>query len=476
MASVDMLPKPNPVLRLAASRRRDELEFLPATLEIVESPASPAGRAIGGTIIAVFCVGLLWAWFGKVDIIATATGRIIPTGKTKLIQPFETGVVRAIRVGDGEQVKAGQVLIELDPTSNAADEKRLRRALLQDRLDIARLGALLSDDRDTFGLPEGADPTLTLTARRHMEAQAAEQEAKLGALDRQMAQKRAEQREIDASAAKIEAILPMLRDQRDIREVALRNEFGSRLLFLQADQQFVEQDRQLAVEKRRREEADEALAALERQRAQAVAEYGKGLLAELSKAETSATEHEEEALKAARKRVLQTLTAPVDGTVQQLAVHTLGGVVTPAQQLMVIVPSDSRLEVEAMVPNRDMGFVQVGQPAEIKIDTFNFTRYGLLHGEVRSISQDAITRDKPSDKSGGDNPGAASETSEPKVQELVYAARVTLDHARMRIEDKLMNLTLGMAVTVEIKTGQRRVLEYLLSPLLRYRQDSLRER
>jgi len=169
------------------------------------------------------------------------------------------------------------------------------------------------------------------------------------------------------------------------------------------------------------------------------------------------------------------LTAPVDGTIQQVSVHTVGGVVTPAQQLMVVVPADSPLEIEAMVSNRDIGFVHLGQAAQVKIDTFNFTRYGLLHGKVTSISRDAIARDRPADKSST-AAGAASDSSEPQGQELVYAARIALDNTKMNIDGKLVSLSPGMAVTAEIKTGSRRVIEYLLSPLLRYRQESLRER
>jgi hemolysin D len=143
---------------------------------------------------------------------------------------------------------------------------------------------------------------------------------------------------------------------------------------------------------------------------------------------------------------------------------------------MVIVPADSRLEIEAMISNRDIGFVNPGDPAEIKVDTFNFTRYGLLHGEVLSVSRDAIVRDKPPDRQQQSTPGALSATSEPQGQELNYAARVSLDRTAMQIDDKLVNLSPGMAVTVEIKTGSRRLIEFVLSPLLRYRQESLRER
>jgi hemolysin D len=168
-----------------------------------------------------------------------------------------------------------------------------------------------------------------------------------------------------------------------------------------------------------------------------------------------------------------------DGTVQQIAIHTVGGVVTPAQQLMVIVPADSHLEIEAMVPNKDIGFIAAGQPAEIKVDTFNFTKYGLLHGRVLNVSQDAIVRDKSS--AAGSGTSASADTSSGAAgakggQDLVYAARVSLDRVAMKVDGRMVNLAPGMAVTVEIKTGTRRVIEYLLSPLLRYKQEALRER
>jgi hemolysin D len=181
-------------------------------------------------------------------------------------------------------------------------------------------------------------------------------------------------------------------------------------------------------------------------------------------------------IKAEQRTKLQVLTAPVDGVVQQLAVHTIGGVVTPGQALLAVVPLDSHLEIEAMVSNRDIGFVHAGQAAEVKVDTFSFTRYGLLHGEVLNVSQDAITRDKPNSNSNDKTPGSETASSEPKGQEMNYAARVSLERTQMQVEEKLVNLTPGMAVTVEIKTGSRRIISYLMSPLLRYKQESLRER
>jgi hemolysin D len=162
--------------------------------------------------------------------------------------------------------------------------------------------------------------------------------------------------------------------------------------------------------------------------------------------------------------------------VQQLAVHTEGGVVTPAQVLMSIVPADSHIEIEAMVSNRDIGFVHAGEEAEIKIDTFNFTKYGLLRGRVESVSQDAISRKKPTDKSDESrHTGDESDTSEPAGEELVYSTRISLDQPQMQVDDHLVNLAPGMAVTAEVKTGSRRVIEYLLSPLARHKQQAMRE-
>jgi hemolysin D len=357
-------------------RERDELAFLPAALEIVETPPSPIGRAIGATIIAFFCVALIWATFAHVDIVASASGKVVPSGRVKLIQPFETGVVRAIHVRDGQSVKAGEVLIELDPSITAAERT----------------------------------------------------------------QKEAERDTIAAMIDKLEANEPIIAQRVDIRKTLVDKELGSKLTYLETLQQLTENHKDTAIQKSRFAEANAAVAAI-----------------------------------AARMK-RQVLTAPVDGVVQQLAVHTVGGVVTPAQQLAVVVPSDVVLEIEAMVPNREIGFVHVGQDVQIKIDAFNFTRYGLLHGRVLSMSQDAILRDVQPDKTKDNTPGAESTSSEPKGQELNYAVRVSLDRTQIQVDDTLANLSPGMAVTAEIKTGSRAVLAYILSPLLRHAHDSMHER
>ena len=464
----------NVVVLKRSKPKRSEIEFLPAALEIIETPASPVGRAIAGTIIAFAAIAVAWSCFGEVDIIATAQGRIIPTGKSKVIQPFDTGVVRRIAVADGASVRKGDVLVELDPTTDTSDETRLAFALAQDQLDLARLHALL--DGATFAPPADASPRLALTASHQMTEQATEHRAKLDNLDKQIAQKRAESREIKAGIDKIAADLPLLTEQRDIRSALLQNQYGSRLAYLQIQQQLVESQHELEGQKQKAEETAQALAGLDRQKVAETAEYRKGLLSDLAKAEISANEHAEDLEKAQMKQRLRTLCAPVDGTVQQLAVHTLGGVVTPAQQLMVVVPKGTGLEIEATLPNKDVGFVHKGQPVVIKVEAFTFTRYGLLHGVVKSLSQDVVAPQDQAQHDGRKDTDAANDEQARQAGQPTYVALISLYATSVPTEDGLSPTEPGMAVTTEIKTGKRTVISYLMSPLLRFRQEGLRER
>ena len=465
--------------RRAQQRRRDELAFLPAALEIVETPPSPIKRAIGAVIIALFCVALVWAWWGTIDIVASASGKILPGGRVKVIQPFETGVVRSIKVQDGQAVRAGDVLIELDPTANEAERDHLRNDLLAERLNIARLRAALAGGDDPaadFVAPAGADPELVATQRQLLLNQVTEHRAKIAALMRQQAQKEAEQATTATTIHKLETIIPVIQSRVDIRKTLVEKELGSKLSYFEVLQLLVEQQEEFNVQNSHLRETGAAIAAIRETRGQALAEYRHTLADELAKSGQKANGLAQDLIKAEQRTRLQLLTAPVDGVVQQLAVHTVGGVVTPAQSLLVVVPSDSRLEIEAMVSNHDIGFIHAGQEAEIKIDTFNFTRYGLLHGQVLTVSQDAVIRDRQQDRPNDRQLGTPNDSSEPKGQELNYSARISLDRTQMQIDDRMVNLSPGMAVTVEIKTGSRTILSYLLSPLLRYRQETLRER
>ncbi|MGW1422993.1 HlyD family type I secretion periplasmic adaptor subunit [Bradyrhizobium manausense] len=465
--------------RNAKGRRPEEIAFLPAALEITESPPSPIGRAIAFALMALVCAALAWSALGTIDIVASATGKVVSSGRSKVVQPFETGVVRAIHVQDGQAVKSGDVLIELDPTVNAAERDRLHDDLVAERLNSARLRAALSagDDGSVDLVPPGeADPLLVATQRQLLTNQVGEHRAKLAGLERQEAQKDAEHQTIAATIHKLDALLPVTQQRVDIRKTLMEKEIGSKLTYYETLQLQIEQQEELGVQRSRLKEAESAVAAIRETRIQAEAEYRKSLSDELAKSEQKANGLARDLIKAQQRTKLQQLTSPVDGVVQQLAVHTVGGVVTPAQSLLVIVPTDTRLEIEAMISNRDIGFVEAGQGAAIKIDTFNFTRYGLLEGRVASVSQDAIIRDRPPERGSDRALGTQHDSSEPNGQELGYSARISLDRTQMQVDDRLVSLSPGMAVTVEIRTGSRTILSYLLSPLQRYRHEIMRER
>jgi hemolysin D len=473
-ANQNLVPFPKP--KRPVRRNNYELAFLPAALEIAETPPSPVGRAVGGTIIAIFCVALAWATFGKVDIVTTANGKIIPSGRTKLIQPLETSVVRAILVHDGQQVRAGESLIELDPTMTTAERDHVKGDLVAAQLEVARLRAALSegDPLADFHPPEGATAAQIEMHRQFLLSQMSEQRSKMFELDRQTSQKQAEHSTVEANIAKLQATIPLLQERVDVRKYLFDKALGTKLTYLSEQQDLVGQQQDLLIEQSKLKEADAALAALKETRDRTAAEFRRTLYDDLVKAEQKAAGMAQDAIKADRRAKLQDLVAPVDGVVQQLAVHTVGGVVTPAQALAVVVPLDSHLEIEATLPNDDVGFVHAGQEAEIKVHTFSFTRYGLLHGRVLSVSPDSIAHDGGDDHSHAQN--ASEKDPQQQGQDLVYAVRISLDQRQMHAGDEVVDLGPGMAVTAEVKTGSRRIIGYLLSPLTRYQHDSLRER
>jgi hemolysin D len=465
--------------RMSVDRRREELEFLPAALEIVETPVSAMGRIMMGVIVGLVAVAVAWACIGELDVVATASGRIIPSGQIKVIQPLEIGVVKRILVGDGDHVAAGDVLIELDPTTNAADEKKIAHDLMQAELDVGRLRAALAGNAELFVPPSGSDPTLVEEERRRLAAQLAQHRAKIEGLDRQIEAKAAERDQAQEIIAKIEATLPLLQEKAQMYEQLQKNQLTSKVFRIDAERQLSEERHDRVVTSHQMEGAIAQMASLARQRDEAEAEFRRQALDDLAKATQYAADQRQELIKSAQRTALQTLRAPVAGTVEQLSVHTIGGVATPAQSLMVIVPDGSRLEVEAVLPNRDAGFVHAGQSAELKVEAFTYTRYGLLHGSVLNVSRDALRAEGEAIASDRDQAtgNAGPRGNQGSVAgEPAYVARIGLAESAVETEQGPMPLEPGMSVTAEIKTGQRRVISYLLSPFMRYRHEALRER
>jgi hemolysin D len=464
-------------------RRGYETEFLPAALEVMQTPASPTARLTAGLIVGVCCVALGWSILGHVDIVATAPGTVIPAGKVKVLQPLESGVVKSILVQDGDHVRAGQTLIELDVTVAAAERDRFARDLRQARLDVAALSALRRDQAADDGLagfapPADASDGEIEVARAGALARRAEQLAKLASLEQQIAQKQAEAEENTATIAKLRASLPLLQQKRDLYRQVRLIQGTSQVAVLEAEQAALEGEHNLAIQILHAPELEAARQSLQRQFAQQQATYTHDLLKDLSDARQHADELAQQLSAAAHKAEQTMLTAPIAGTVQQLAIHTLGGVVTPAQPLLTLVPNDAPVLIEATVANDDIGFVAAGQPVEVKVKTFPFTRYGLLHGRVRDVSRAAVRQDanavpKPRRDNGQSDDADARNPDAPTSG---YVAHVTLDRTSLDVDGHGVALAPGMEITAEIKTGRRRVISYLLSPLQRYAHDAMEER
>ena len=443
-------PKPE------TAARRKELAFLPAALEITETPASPTGRWTAITIMGVFTTFVLWATFGQLDIIATAQGRIMPSGRVKVIQPIETAEVTAIHVSDGQRVEAGEILVELNPTGARADRERLADELITARLEAARWAALTAPDPlAAFSTPPEAPDDLAVLNWQFLEGRWREHRANLSSLDGEIAKRRAEAGTIKAEIKRLKAMLPKVREQVEARKDLVAKQVTSRLRLVELEAELADTQGQLDIARSRLKGAEANVEAVIIDRDRVESEFRRDCLEHLTEARRQVTAVEQELIKANERRRLLTLAAPVDGIVQQLAVHTVGGVVTEAQALMVVVPIDGGLEIEVSLMNKDKGFVEDGQEAEIKIESFPFTKYGTIEGTVLHVSSDAVQDEQ---------------------QGLIYPTRVIMAETTIYADGKDVPLTPGMSVTVEIKTGKRKLIDYILAPLKRYQDESMRER
>ena len=438
-----------------------DLDFLPSALEIQESPPSPAGRLVGWLIITIFILSIGWSVLGQVDIVAVGQGRIIPSARVKVVQPFETGVVKRSLVREGELVRAGQVLVELDSTLAAAEVEQLESKLLSSRLEQSRLTALLeaisTEETSSPGLTSPPGATLEQIQRQELRTRQA-----LAAYRATLESSRQNERRQTADLAvtrshlgQLDATIPLISEQSASIKQLVDNNLAARTQWLD-----LERERIVQIEERKRSKsrvlmARASIESLRDEREIYVAEYRATLLSELTELDNAVASYSKELSKARRLEELHHLTAPVSGVVNRLRVHTIGGVVTSAQPLMSIVPANPTLVAEAWIRNKDIGFVSEHQAVSVKVDAFPFTKYGLIEGTITQLSTDAVHDEK---------------------QGWVYAAYVALDQSSVDIGGKEVPLSPGMTVTVEVKVGKRRLIEFLLSPLIRGFKETARER
>ena len=446
------------------TRLTDEVAFLPAALSLQEAPPHPAPRRMAYAIMALFVIALVWAGFGRVDIVAVAPGRIVVSERTKLVQPLERSVVKRVLVQDGDRVQEGQPLVELDPTIATADKASTDEQVKTAESDKLRAGAMRDAlfGADTAG-QRGPNPVFPThwsvaevsSAQMQLAAEWNDITAKMNKLGAEISRRQAEIGTTRELVGKLEVTIPLAR-QREIDVYKLSQEgFMSGHAAQDRARERMELERDLATQRSRMLETQAALRENESARAAFLAEVRRILSDREAQAEFKRQQAAQEQAKATRRAKLTVLTAPVSGTVQQLATHTAGGVVTEAQTLMVIVPDGARVTAEVAMENKDVGFVNAGQSAEIKLETFPFTRYGTVQATVSRVSADAVNDEK---------------------RGALFPATLTLDATQINVDGKLIRLSPGMNLTAEIKTGQRRVIEFLLSPIQRAGNESLRER
>lgn len=454
------------------SRMTDEVAFLPAALSLQETPVHPAPRRFAWGLMILFVLALLWSFFGQVDIVAVAPGRIIVSDRTKVIQPLEASVVRRVLVKDGDRVQAGQVLVELDPTVATADKASVQEQLKSSASEVMRTRALLQSLSNKklltpvllgleagFIQKTGTNSTSGWSDQTATQAQLLSEwhdiSARLAKLDAEGFRRQAEIATVKETIAKLEATIPMAQTRETDFKKLVDQGYISSHATQDKTRERVELERDLATQRARLLEAQSTMKETEQAKTAYRAETMRLLSDRQAQAATKHSQLESEHSKASQRERLTHLTAPVAGVIQQLAIHTTGGVVTSAQPLMIVVPDSATVTAEVSIANQDIGFVNAGQMAEVKLETFPYTKYGTVPARVAIVTADAVTDEKKGS---------------------YYPATLTLSQKDMLIDGKRVNLSPGMNITAEIKTGQRRVIEFLLSPVQRAGSESLRER
>lgn len=408
-----------------------EAEFLPAALSLQEQPISSSARLTARVLIALVAIALAWSVLGKMDIIVNAAGKVIPSGYSKTIASVDVASVRALNVQDGQAVKAGDVLVELDTIAADAERDKAQGDESTARLQVARSTALIKavDTGTAPQLPamDGMPSEAWQAAQRHVSGQYQDFRAKMN--------------RIQGDIIRFEAELPLATQRANDYKILARDRDVSEHAWIEKEQIRMDIKGQL------QNARDQRAALIEQTKKEAHDTLNDG-----SRIAAASTQ---DARKAQQRGNLLSLRSPVDGTVQQLTVHTVGGVVEAAKPLMLIVPKQSQVEVEAFLENKDIGFVQEGQAAEVKIDAFEYSKFGTVPAKVTHVSRDAIQDEKKG---------------------LIYAVRITLSKNTINVEGKDLPLSAGMSVNVEIKTGTRRVIEYILSPLIQHGHEALTER
>lgn len=433
-----------------------EHQFMPAVLEITQTPPSPTGRLISYSIMAFFAIIVLLVCLTHIDIVAVGTGKIISSGKIKLIQPLKSGVVNEILVKEGQVVQKGDILVKLQFEEAQNNRQRLEQELFFARLDKARYSALVGDNpMREFKLPSDIPADLAVKTTNLFKNDLAKLDTDTFVLDGQISEMDAQIKVLQAEIQKVERAIPNLKETVQIKKTLLDEQLVSKIQYLDLERMLIEYQETLKVNRQRLNEATQKKHTLMAQRQQIQIHFKNEMAYKLQEALNNESIFFKELENARWIEGLSLIRAPEDGVIQEMEIHTVGGIVTPAQTLMKLAPEHAELQVEATLLNKDIGFVKPGQEARLKIDSFPYTKYGFINGRILFISKDAVI-----DEDLGP----------------VYQMRVSMEKDFINVDGQDINLSPGMSVVTEIKTGKRRMIEYILAPFIKYKSESMRER
>lgn len=507
------------LIRAFTKKDNLEYEFLPAALEVVETPHSPLSRAIVWVVFVMLVITILWAYLGKVDMVAVARGKVVPDGRIKVIQPFEEGIIQAIYVNEGQRVKQGDILVELDATMNQIDINNLQHEISTIKLERDLLNTAMHDGNieeitHKDNLPEELKDNLIKLTEANNDAYQLKKKAAELAVSQFEEQLKIEQSTLDkikgdllllnnkkvqyeklaalggvetANLKKLDATLAILNKDEALYKMLYENEAIAKVEWEEKHNTLSLTKKEYEAQKVKSEEEKISLALnlntvlqeIEVNKAQTEIqaikiEQTKGDLEEAKinlenlttqknisgldlvlEKDKKVLELEAQLTKAQKNMEFKSIVSPVDGTIHGMGMNTIGGVVTPAEPIMTIVPEGTPLIIEAKLLNKDIGFVEVGQEVTIKVDTFPFQKYGTVKGIIKNISPDAVDDEKIGS---------------------VYKMMISIEQTALIVDGKQVSITPGMTVTAEIKTGKRKIISFFLEPLVKYIDESIKLR
>lgn len=449
------------------SRKAHEaLDFAPALLRGQATPPHPMAQAVLRVVMLMLAALLLWAVFGKLDIVAVAEGKLVPQTYLKIVQPSESGIVQEILVHEGETVHAGQVLMRMDTLISEADGKALEAELQRKRMTLRRIDAQLSNT--PFKSGQDSPSALFSEIQAQYRADLAAHEAILAEERTRLSKAREELAAAEQVRTKLTAVLPHYRQQESAFDKLAKDNFAGPLMASDKRRERIEKESELGTQEHLIESAKASIAQSERKLTQIESDYRRQLYSERNETQGEAEKLAQEVAKQRHRQSLLELRASQDGVVKDIATHTAGTVVQPGTVMLTLVPVTEKLRAEVMVSNEDIGFVRVGQPVKIKLAAFPFQKYGMLDGRVEHVSADAQDRALQE---------AAIATSQPRQNlPLSFKTLVALDAMNLKLDGAILKLNAGMQTTAEIKLGEQTVMEYLLSPVRKAFHEAARER